>query len=271
MRNGERRKANSERRMAHVLALVLVLAVAGCEVEKYSTLVITGQVAKTLSPESNTASILLGEATVQNILQDDWLSTPDPTDTSFGTSIFPATITPVGGAETKLNTTSVAQRLPGIYFEPALSLQYKARYDLEVKLDDGRRVTAYAFLPDSFSIVKPMPGDSFRIGTDTLRAVWTKSDSCRRYIVGVSPADSGSAAEGWSAAVTDTFCVVPASAFKDSTGVTVPGNYVFSIIAVNGGWKKGGLDLLLAGGNVSGAVGLFGCAVYAPSVGFVAR
>ncbi len=250
--------------------LVLVLA-AGCEVDKYSTLVITGQVAKTLSPESNTASILLGEATVQNILQDDWLSTPDPTDTSFGTNIFPATITPVGDATAKINTTTVARRLPGIFFEPALNLEYKARYDLEVKLDDGRRVNAYAFLPDSFSVVAPRSNDSLGIESETLRVVWTKSDSARRYIVGITPVDSGSTAVGWSGATTDTFCLVPPAAFKDSLGVAVPGNYLVSVTAVNGGWKKGGLDLLFAGGNVSGAVGLFGCAVYARPVGFIAR
>ncbi|MBM3322008.1 hypothetical protein FJY69_00775 [candidate division WOR-3 bacterium] len=255
---------------AALLALGLVLA-AGCEVDKYSTLVVTGQVAKTLSPESNTASILLGEATVQNIQQGDWLNTPDPTDTSFGTNIFPATITPVGNATAKLNSTNVAKRLPGIYFEPALSLEYKARYELEMKLDDGRRVTAYAFLPDSFSVVAPRPGDSLDIESETLRVVWTKSDSARRYVVGITPADSGSTALGWSGSRTDTFCIVPAAAFKDTNGVAVPGNYIVNVTALNGGWKKGGLDLLFAGGNVSGAVGLFGCAVYARPVAFIAR
>jgi hypothetical protein len=252
-------------------ALLLVLLSAGCEVDKYSTLVVTGQVARTLAPESNTASILLGEATVQNILQDDWLSTPDPTDTSFGISVFPATITPVGDATVKLNSSTVAKRLPGIFFAPALDLQYKTRYDLEVKLDDGRRVTAYAFLPDSFSLVVPRPGDSLRIETETLRVVWTRSDSARTYVVGITPADSLSTAQGWSGSRTDTFCLVPLSAFQDSLGVAVPGNYQVSVTAVNGGWKKGGLDLLFAGGNLSGAVGLFGCAVYARPVAFVAR
>jgi hypothetical protein len=241
----------------------------GCDADKFSTLVITAQVARTMSPESNTASVLLGEATVENVLQDSWMETPEPSDTSF-IGVFPVNVTPVGGAAVKLNSGTVSERLRGIYFEPALDLEFKTAYDLDITLDDDRRVTAHAVLPDSFSVVTPAEFDTVEIGTDTLRVHWSKSDSANTYIVGIGPADS-SAAVGWSDSQTDTFCVVPAAAFKDSLGTAVPGTYVLNVTAVNGGWKKSGLDLLLSGGNVSGAVGVFGCAVYARPVLLVAR
>jgi len=253
---------------AFLLALV---ALIGCDQSKFSTVIVTAQVAKTLNPESNTASVLVGTATIQNIFHKDWMKSPDPGDTSFWSNPFPASISPMAGADVRLNNDPVGQKVSGVYFKAALDLQYLARYDLSIVTPAGKTITAHGFLPDSFSILGPHDGDSLRIGTDTLRAVWTKSDSAETYLVGVSPADSASPALGWSDGLTDTTCIVPDAAFRDSLGVAVPGEYIFSIIAVNGGWNRSGLDLVLAGGNVDGASGTFGCAVYPRPVSVLAR
>jgi hypothetical protein len=231
-----------------------------CDETEFSTLVLTGQVAKTLNPESNTATILLGKATVQNILHDDWMETPDPGDTNFGVGMFPAMVTPVSGATVTLNGGAVGERISGLYFKPGAGLQYLARYDLDVMTADGKHITAHGFLPDSFDLVTPHEGDSF--GLEQIDVAWTASESAETYIVGCDPVDTASTAQGWSDSRTDTSCQIPVSAFKDSLGVFVPGDYVVGVTAVNGGWKKSGLDLFLSGGNVSGAVGVFGCAVY---------
>jgi hypothetical protein len=254
-----------------LVACGLWLLLAACDSTRFSTLVVTAQVAKTLDPESNTASILVGEATIDNIFHDDWMETPDPGDSSFWSNPFPARVTPLSGSAVTVNSTTVGQKVPGVYFQAGLGLNYLARYDLNIVTADNRTVTAHGFLPDSFSILSPQDAETLDIADDTLRAVWSGSDSCETYLVGVSPADSGSTALGWSDALTDTTCVVPAAAFKDSFGVAVPGSYVFSVTAVNGGWNKSGLDLFLSGGNLSGAVGTFGCAVYPRPRQIVAR
>jgi len=38
------------------------------------------------------------------------------------------------------------------------------------------------------------------------------------------------------------------------------------MMSFNGAWKKGSLDLILSGGNLNGAPGIYGAAVYARSV-----
>lgn len=243
---------------AAALALVVGLA---CDETSFSQVIVTAQVAKTLGPESNTASVLLGRATVVNIFRDDWMETPDPGDTTFWDYVFPARITPLGGADVQMNSDPVSERLAGVYFDAALPLVYLQRYDLSIDLPDGRSVTAHGWLPDSFTMFAPATGDS--AGFVDLTVSWTRSDSAETYIVGVSPADSGSTAAGWTNSLRDTTCVVPAAAFADSLGVFQPGEYVVGVTAVNGGWNKSGLDLFLSGGNVSGALGTFGCAVYA--------
>ncbi len=246
--------------MKRMTFVVLSFLLLGCEESELSTLVVTAQIARTLSPGSSTASVLLGKATVQNILHDDWMETPDPGDTSFLRWMFPARVSPVGGATVRLNGEQVPERLSGIYFKPAADLEYLARYDLDIVTAEGRHITAHGFLPDSFDIILPHDGDSF--GLEPVGVVWTSSESCQTYIVSCTPVDSASLAEGWSDSRTDTSCVIPVSAFNDSTGTFVPGDYLVSVTAVNGGWNKTGLDLFLAGGNVNGAVGVFGCAVY---------
>ncbi len=259
-------------RLAFVtVSLLAIVALTGCEESQFSTVIVTAQVAKTLNPESNTVSVLVGTATIQNIFHDDWMKSPDPGDTSFWSNPFPASIDPMAGADVSLNNDPVGQKVSGVYFRAALDLNYLERYDLTIVTPAGKTITAHGFLPDSFSILGPRPGDSLRIGTDTLRAVWTKSDSAETYLVGISPADTSSPALGWSDGLTDTTCIVPDAAFRDSFGVAVPGEYVFSITAVNGGWNKSGFDLFLNGGNVTGASGTFGCAVYPRPVSITAR
>ncbi|MFO7650798.1 MAG: hypothetical protein R6X13_05605 [bacterium] len=241
--------------------LVALLAGTGCDEASFSQVVVTAQVVKTLGPESNTASVLLGKATVVNIFRDDWMETPDPGDTTFWDYVFPARVTPMGGADVRLNNSGLAERVSGVYFEAALPLEYLRRYDLAITTADGKLISGHACLPDSFSVIEPAPGDSG--GFAPLRVTWTRADSAESYIVGVTPLDSGSTAAGWSAATADTTYLVPAEAFADSLGVFQPGEYGASVTAVNGGWNKSGLDLFLSGGNVSGAVGTFGCAVHA--------
>jgi hypothetical protein len=51
----------------------------------------------------------------------------------------------------------------------------------------------------------------------------------------------------------------------------VPGEYQFGITAVNGGWNGSAMDLYLNGGNLDGAKGVYGCAVYARPVLVYAR
>lgn len=244
-----------------VAAAALLLAGPACDNLEYTTLVVTAQVARTLDPESNTATVLLAKTTIANLFHDDWMETPDPGDSLFGADLFPVKVTPVSGATITLNATTIpANPVPGVYFLPGANLQYLARYDLDITTPDGRRVTARGFLPDSFSILAPQAGDSFAPGPVT--AIWTRSDSAQTYLVGITPADSASPAQGWADSRTDTACTIPASAFQDSLGTFVPGDYIFSISAVNGGWNRSGLDLFLSGGNVSGALGVFGCAVH---------
>jgi len=260
--------------MRHLLTATLLLSVValvGCDESQFSTVIVTAQVAKTLNPQSNTASVLVGTATIQNILHDEWMKSPDPGDTSFWSNPFPASISPMAGADVRLNNDPVGQKVSGVYFKAAFSLDYLERYDLSIVTPGGKTITAHGFLPDSFSILGPRDGDSLRIGSDTLRAVWTKSDSAETYLVGISPADTSSPALGWSDGMTDTSCVVPDAAFRDSFGVAVPGEYIFSIMALNGGWNKSGLDLFLGGGNVEGASGTFGCAVYPRPVSILVR
>ncbi len=249
-----------------VVIMVLVLGlILSCD-EEWSTIIVTAQVAKTLDPESNTASVLLGEATIQNIFREEWMETPDPGDTSFWHNPFPAKVTPIENADVQVNSATVGQKLPGVYFKAAMDLEYLVRYDLEIETPEGKTITAHGFLPDSFSITSPQQGDSFGLGP--VNVVWTGSDSSETFLVGVSPSDSAGSAQGWADSFKDTSCTVPLTAFQDTLGTFVPGEYLLTVTAVNGGWNKSGLDLFLSGGNLEGAVGTFGCAVLAKPVIF---
>ncbi len=242
-----------------------LLSLLSCE--EWTKIVVTAQVSRILEPESNTASVLVGRATVRNIFTDDWMNTPEPGDSSF--EPFPAKLEPLAGCEVKINAEAIGERLSGVYFRAGKDLEYCRRYELEITTPEGERITGYAFLPDSFSIVLPRSGDSLPLAA--LNAVWTHADSCQTYLVSVAPVDTLSPAAGWSDSRKDTFCTVPASAFQDSLGNAVPGYYVLNVTAVNGGWKKSALDLVLSGGNLSGALGTFGCAVVARPVVFQLR
>jgi hypothetical protein len=243
---------------AFLAAAALVLGLVACE-DILRTMLVTAQVVRTLGVPSNTASVLAGDLTLENVFTGDWLENPDPGDTNFWSMPLPARVTPVAGADVRLNGVQLGQKLPGVYGRAGLDLEYRARYDLEMTTDDGRTVTAHGFLPDSFAVTSP--GQAAILDPDSVRATWTRSDSCEAFLVGVQPADTGSTAAGWADSFTDTTCLVPRSAFCDSLGELQPGPYLLSVMAVNGGWNKSGLDLLLQGGNLSGALGTFGCAV----------
>ena len=256
--------------MKRFILFVLVLGLfLSCNEERFSTLVVTGQVAKTLGPESNTASVLLGKATVENLFHDEWMETPDPGDTTFWNDVFPARITPIANADVQVNSETIGQKLPGIYFKPAIELNYLDRYDLEIETPDGKLITANGFLPDSFAITNPHQGDT--LSPDSVIAIWTLSDSSEVFLVGITPADSASSARSWAGSFQDTCCSVPGSVFQDTLGAFVPGEYILTVTAVNGGWNKSGLDLFLSGGNLDGALGTFGCAVLPKPVVFQVR
>jgi len=240
------------------LALLLALLTTNCD-DVFRTMLVTAQVVRTLGVPSNTASVLAGDLTLENIFTEDWLENPEPGDTSLWSMPLPARVTPVEGADVTLNGVQLGQKLPGIYGRAALDLDYLTRYDLAMTTADGRTVSAHGFLPDSFAIVTP--GQGAVRHPDSVLVTWTHSDSCETFLVGVQPADSGSTAQGWADSFTDTTCTVPRAAFSDSLGQLQPGGYVLSVMAVNGGWNKSGLDLLLQGGNLDGALGTFGCAV----------
>lgn len=249
-----------------VPALVLVLAGVACD-EGWETVLVTAQVTRTLGAPSNTASVLIGRISIVNVFRDDWLETPDPGDSTFWRhDPLPARVTPIGGAMVYIGNRAVGERVPGAYFQSALDLEFKQRYDLSIETPDGKIISGRAWLPDSFAVVGPAQGAVLH--PDSVRITWTRSDSTNTYLVGVAPLDSLSPAQGWSDSRTDTTCLVPRAAFADTLGNLAPGGFYVTVTAVNGGWKKSALDLVLAGGNLSGAAGTFGCAVMPPPVGF---
>lgn len=257
-----------KRLWAAALAFVL-LAGVNCD-EGWETLLVTAQVTRTLGVPSSTASVLIGRVNIVNVFRDDWLETPDPGDSTFWHhDPLPARVTPVGNATVYVGNRAVGQRLPGVYFQAALDLEFKQRYDLSIETPDGRIVTGQAWLPDSFALVEPAQGAVLH--PDSVRITWTRSDSARTYIIGVAPTDTLSPAQGWADGRSDTTCLVPRSAFADTLGNLAPGGFYVTVTAVNGGWKKSTLDLVLSGGNLSGAAGTFGCATLGPPVLFSVR
>jgi len=254
------------RRFLPAFIILALLLVPSCDELEWSTIIVTAQVAKTLDPESNTASVLVGKATIENLFHDDWMETPDPGDTVFWQEPFPARVTPVSNAQVTLGATAVGEKVPGVYFKAVMELGFLERYDLEIVFEDGRAIAAHGWLPDSFTVTRPGNGDTLASGAVT--AIWTASDSAETYLVGITPADTASPAQGWAETVADTFRAVPAAAFEDTLGNLVPGEYILGVTAINGGWNKTGLDLFLSGGNVSGGSGVFGCAVYPRPVVF---
>ncbi|HDQ99057.1 MAG TPA: hypothetical protein ENN51_02045 [candidate division WOR-3 bacterium] len=256
-------------RGAALAAFLFVLAGTGCE-DGWETLLVTAQVTRTLGVPSNTASVLVGKVSIVNVFSDDWLETPDPGDSTFWQhDPLPGRVTPVGGAMVHVGNRAVGQRVPGVYFQAALDLEFKQRYELSIETPDGKNVTGQAWLPDSFAVVEPGQGASLH--PDSVRVTWTRSDSARTYLVGVAPVDTLNPAQGWADGRSDTTCLVPRAAFEDTLGNLAPGAFYVTVTAVNGGWKKSTLDLILAGGNLSGAAGTFGCAVMPPPAFFEVR
>ena len=236
---------------------ILLLLHCGLNTE---TQVVTGQISRMMDPPFSSASVILGKATVS---LPDVAPTPDPWDTSFSAADVPLWLTPTSGATVTVNGVAVPQRISGIYFTGMDQLEFMHPYDLNILVNDPKfpnAITGHAVLPDSFGITRPMPTDS--LGYDTLRVYWSRSDSAQIYTIEVSPEDTTSRARGYLESLNDTTVLVPKTAFEDSTGNQyLPGIYVVMVSAVNGGWKRG-IDVLLNGGNVRNAVGIFGAATY---------
>jgi len=180
-----------------------------CE-EEIKTTIVTAQVAKTLAPESNTATVVIGRTTLLNVFIEQ------PSDTSFA-NIFPVNVEPITGALVKINETVLSEMIDGVYFKPALDLQYMQRYDLHITTDN-ETITGSCVLPDSFSILMPVSGDSV-IFFDA-RVVWTKSDSAEYYIVSLTPMDTANKSQGWTKdfPAETTACLIPQQAFRDTAG-----------------------------------------------------
>ena len=238
------------------IIVFLVIFLISCGKEKYESIVVTAQVAQTLEPESNTATVLIGKTTIENIFLE-----PDLTDTTFSDDVFPITVEPISGAFVKINALTLSEKADGVYFKAALDLEYMKKYDLYIETEDVT-INGTCFLPDSFSIITPHNADTLLFNNITV--VWSKSDSAEHYIVGVQPVDTLNEAEGWSDCFEDTSCIVPEGAFEDTLGNFCSGVYSISLMAFNGAWKKGALDLFFSGGNLSGAKGIYGAAVYPP-------
>lgn len=178
---------------------------------------------------------------------------------------FPFGVQPINDALVKINEINLPEKIDGVYFKSALDLQFCQRYNLYIATEK-ETITGSCVLPDSFSIIRPTHGDTLIF--IEVRVSWSQSDSAEYYIIGVKPADTTSKAQGWEKnfPADSTSCVIPQTAFMDTLGDFYPGEYTFTLMAINGAWKKGSLDLFLSGGNLQGAVGLFGAAVYAKPV-----
>lgn len=251
------------RSCALALLCTCLLALLSCGPITGESQVVTAQVSRMLEPNLTTATVLIGKASLS---LPDPLATPDPWDTTFSADMFPLWLTPTHGATVTLNGEAVPERINGVYFDLPDNLSYLQSCDLRIVLptDTTAPITAHAVLPDSFSIVNPVEGES--LGFDSLRVVWTHSDSCRVFTVQVAPDDTASHANGFIQSLSETTLVVPRTAFADSaTGDILPGDYHVTVWALNGGWKRG-LDLIRNAGNVHGAIGLYGCATYARPV-----
>lgn len=255
----KKRKSNSKFLISVSISIIIFCALCfiKCEEEIHTTIV-TAQVAKTLAPESNTASVIIGRTTLLNVFIDQ------PGDTSF-TNIFPVNVEPITGALVKINDVTISEKIDGVYFKPSLDLQFMQRYNLHI-VTDNESITGSCVLPDSFSIRAPSSGDSVLFYD--ARVVWSKSDSAEYYIVGLTPLDTANKTQGWSKAfpAETTACLIPQQAFIDTAGNFYPGEYMISMMSFNGAWKKGNLDLILSGGNLNGAPGIYGAAVYTRSV-----
>ena len=240
------------------LSLWLGLELTGCGAITGASQVVSAQVSRMTEPNLTTATVLIGKASIS---LPDPMATPDPWDTTFATNMFPLWLTPTTGATVTLNSASVPERINGVYFDLPDSLAYLTPCNLNILLSDQlTAITARAVLPDSFHIARPADNES--LGYDSLRVVWTHSDSCQMFTVQVVPDDTTSHAKGFIQSLNDTTLMVSRTAFADSaTGDYLPGDYHVIVWALNGGWKRG-IDIIRNAGNVHGAIGLFGAATY---------
>jgi hypothetical protein len=239
-----------------LIFLIGSLLLIGCNADK-STM-ITAQVAKNLSPESNTATVIAGRTAISNFFIDQ------PSDTSSN-HIFPAWVEPVTGASVKINDISLAEKVEGVYFQSGFDLQYVQRYNLYITTEK-ETINGSCVLPDSFSIAFPNMEDTI-LFYDAM-VDWTTSDSAEHYIIEVEPVDQSNKAMGWTKDFPPetTSCIIPQATFMDTVGDLQVGKYSINLSSFNGAWKKGSWKFFPSGGNLSGAPGLFGGAVYAKSI-----
>jgi hypothetical protein len=240
------------------LSLGLGLELIGCGAITGASQVVSAQVSRMTEPNLTTATVLVGKASIS---LPDPMTTPDPWDTTFATNMFPLWLTPTTGATVTLNSASMPERINGVYFDLPDSLPYLTPCNLNILLSDQlTTITAHAVLPDSFHIVRPSDNES--LGLDSLRVVWTHSDSCQLYTVQLAPDDTTVKVAGFLRSLSDTTVMVPKLAFADSVFHDfLSGNYHVTVWALNGGWKRG-IDIIRNAGNVHGAIGLFGAATY---------
>jgi len=239
------------------IVIIILTIVTSCsnKIEEYT---ITGQVAKTLYPESNTITVLIGKTTIQIPF---YMDSPDYCDTLPD---FPVTVIPTEDADVTVGEYTILEKLKGIYFKAAIDLKYLNKYDLSIILPDGKEFHSSCFLPDSFSIIAPEDNDTFSLSSIT--TIWSISDSAESYVINVAPCDSSNNARGWSASIGDTSAIIPDSAFMDSLNNYIEGDYSVCISAINGSWHKSSADLFLNGGNIDGAWGVYGAVVYSKPV-----
>lgn len=241
-----------------VLAILFYWVWLVCCEKGIESTIVTAQVVKTLVLENNTATVILGKTRLGNVFL------PQPNDTNF-INIFPINVSPITNASVKINDTELTEKVSGVYFKPAIDLQHQQRYNLCI-VTEKETIAGSCVLPDSFAITHPSTNDTLLFFF--ARVVWTKSDSAEHYIISVKPVDATNQAKGWdkNLIADSTSYVIPQETFMDTAGNFYPGEYLISLVAINGAWKKGSLDLFLNGGNLSGALGIFGAAVYAQPV-----
>lgn len=249
------------RSIALILPALLVLT---C-LPTYKVTVMTGQVASLPGAGAPNATILLGQASIQ---YPGYAPTPDPLDTLFLTGVFPVGLDPIEGAEVRINSGMVPERLSGIYFQTLPPAIYPGPADLEITFPGEPgwpTIRAHAVLPETFSLVAPAPGES--LDRQQVLLAWSRSDSARAYYVHVGPTDTLRQARGLLQTTRDTTLQVPPGAFSDSFLNPLPGDYVARVWAVYGGWNQAGFPIHI-GGSVQNAVGLFGAATYARPIVF---
>jgi hypothetical protein len=222
--------------------------------------VVTGEVSRLGSLGLATGEVILGQAQLGN---PSFPVTPTPGDTSFLASQVPSWLAPVSGASVTIGTTTLTERVPGVYFSTLSSLPLLQTCNLSINVNGVAPViSGQVVVPDSFTITQPPLAETLHRAA--VMVTWTRSESAQRYTVSVAPVNPTLQANGFSKTVTDTFCEVTARTFaaKADSQQTLSGPYLITVMAINGGWSQS-LGSLLTGGLVQNALGVFGAATVA--------